>query len=84
MKKYVYSFHKGLSEGSQNMSSLLGGKGANLAEMGNLGIPVPPGFTISTDVCKYYIKNNKYPRSLKAQVDKGLQILENRMSQKFG
>ena len=84
MKKYVYSFHKGLSEGSQNMSSLLGGKGANLAEMGNLGIPVPPGFTISTDVCKYYIKNNKYPRSLKAQVDRGLQILENRMSQKFG
>ncbi len=84
MKKYVYSFQKNLAEGSRDMSDMLGGKGANLAEMANLGIPVPPGFTISTDVCKYYMKNKKYPRTLKAQVYNALNTIEKRMNQKFG
>ena len=55
MEKLAYSF----TEGNANMRSLLGGKGANLAEMTNLGIPVPPGFTITTEACKYYYKENK-------------------------
>ena len=62
MKKYVYSFINGKAEGSAAMNKLLGGKGANLAEMTNLSIPVPPGFTISTDVCNYYMQHNKFPK----------------------
>ena len=65
MKKYVYSFINGKAEGSASMNKLLGGKGANLAEMTNLSIPVPPGFTISTDVCNYYMQHNKFPKGLK-------------------
>ena len=84
MKKYVYSFKKGYADGSASMSSLLGGKGANLAEMGNLNIPVPPGFTISTEVCTYFIQHNKYPKGLKAQVYSALQNIENEMGQQFG
>ena len=63
MKQYIYSFKQGKADGNSSMSSLLGGKGANLAEMSNLNIPVPPGFTISTDVCTYFIKHGKYPIS---------------------
>ena len=67
--KYVYFFGNGNAEGDASMKNLLGGKGANLAEMTSIGLPVPPGFTISTDVCTYYYANdNSYPGSLQAEV----------------
>ena len=56
--KYVYTFGNGQADGSADMKNLLGGKGANLAEMSHLGIPVPPGFTVTTDVCTYYYDND--------------------------
>jgi pyruvate,orthophosphate dikinase len=69
MAKWVYTFGDGKAEGKAEMKNLLGGKGANLAEMANLGLPVPPGFTITTDVCTYYYANaNRYPDELAAQV----------------
>ena len=71
--KWVYSFGDGRAEGKAAMRDLLGGKGAGLAEMANLGLPVPPGFTITTDVCTYYYGHNKeYPKDLRAQVEKAL------------
>jgi len=71
--KWVYAFGGGKAEGKTEMKNLLGGKGANLAEMANLGLPVPPGFTITTDVCVYYYANGeKYPAALKEQVEKAL------------
>ncbi|MGB7659412.1 MAG: pyruvate, phosphate dikinase, partial [Pseudolabrys sp.] len=71
--KWVYSFGDGRAEGKASMRNLLGGKGAGLAEMANLGLPVPPGFTITTDVCSYYYANNKqYPANLCGQVEKAL------------
>jgi pyruvate,orthophosphate dikinase len=71
--KWVYSFGGGKAEGKAGLRDLLGGKGANLAEMANLGLPVPPGFTIPTSVCVYYYANDKtYPKELKAQVEKAL------------
>jgi pyruvate, orthophosphate dikinase len=71
--KWVYSFGDGKAEGKGSMRELLGGKGAGLAEMAGLGLPVPPGFTITTEVCSYYYANNKkYPKELKAQVGKAL------------
>jgi len=83
--KYVYFFSKGKSEGSASMKDLLGGKGANLAEMASLGIPVPPGFTISTEVCRYYDEHDKaYPESLKEEVEKNLHQLEEVTGMKFG
>ncbi|MCW2317666.1 pyruvate phosphate dikinase [Rhodoblastus acidophilus] len=73
MAKWVYSFGDGKAEGASAMKNLLGGKGANLAEMANLGLPVPPGFTISTEVCTfYYASNHTYPADLKAQVEAAL------------
>ena len=84
MKKYVYSFINGKAEGSATMNKLLGGKGANLAEMTNLSIPVPPGFTISTDVCTYYMKHNRFPKGLKAQVSEAVNKLELYMKKQFG
>jgi pyruvate,orthophosphate dikinase len=73
MAKWVYSFGDGKAEGASAMKNLLGGKGANLAEMANLGLPVPPGFTISTDVCAYYYANgHKYPDDLSAQLEAAL------------
>ena len=69
-EKYVYSFGGGRPTASAEMKNLLGGKGANLAEMAGLGLPVPPGFTITTDVCTYYYANRRtYPAVLKQQVD---------------
>jgi len=59
MEKYVYFFGGGKAEGRAGMKELLGGKGANLAEMSNIGVPVPPGFTISTQVCEYYYSHGK-------------------------
>src|SRR5262245_8294599 len=71
--KWVYSFGNGRAEGKASMRNLLGGKGAGLAEMANLGLPVPPGFTITTDVCTYYYAHDKrYPKDLRGQVEKAL------------
>jgi pyruvate, orthophosphate dikinase len=73
MTKWVYSFGDGKAEGKAKMRNLLGGKGANLAEMSNLGLPVPPGFTITTAVCTYFYEKKKtYPKDLKKQVEKAL------------
>jgi pyruvate,orthophosphate dikinase len=73
MVKWVYSFGDGKAEGASAMKNLLGGKGANLAEMANLGLPVPPGFTISTEVCSYYYSNgHRYPEDLAAQMEAAL------------
>jgi pyruvate,orthophosphate dikinase len=83
--KYVYFFGDGRAEGSAAMKNLLGGKGANLAEMTSIGLPVPPGFTISTEVCTYYYKNvGTYPESLKADVEKNLHEVEKLMGRTFG
>ncbi len=83
--KYVYFFGGGKADGKAEMKNLLGGKGANLAEMVNLGITVPPGFTITTEVCTLYYKNNKkYPKELKAQVDAAMAKVEKIMGKKFG
>jgi len=72
-RKWVYSFGNGRAEGKAGMRNLLGGKGAGLAEMANLGLPVPPGFTITTEVCTYYYQHDKqYPKDLRAQVEKAL------------
>ena len=83
--KYVYFFGTGQTDGSADMRSLLGGKGANLAEMTSLGIPVPPGFTISTETGRLYHENgNQYPDGLDEQIDENLQKLEVAMDAKFG
>ncbi|WP_398484369.1 pyruvate, phosphate dikinase [Tardiphaga sp.] len=83
--KWVYSFGGGKSEGKSEMRNLLGGKGANLAEMANLGLPVPPGFTIPTSVCTYYYDNkNSYPKELKAQVEKALETVGKITKKTFG
>ena len=85
MKKLVYFFGNKQSEGDASQKFLLGGKGANLAEMSKLGIPVPPGFTISTEVCRdYYQNNQKYPATLKKEVDANLKKLEAATGKKFG
>jgi pyruvate,orthophosphate dikinase len=84
-KKYVYTFGGGKAEGSAKMKGLLGGKGANLAEMANLGIPVPPGFTITTEVCSYfYFHDETYPEGLKTQVEEALHHVESVMGRRFG
>jgi pyruvate,orthophosphate dikinase len=84
-KQLVYFFGGGKAEGNSNMKEFLGGKGANLAEMTNLGIPVPPGFTISAEVCKIYYDNNRqYPRELEQEVDANLERLEKLMGKKLG
>ena len=83
--KYVYSFITGKAEGSAEMKNELGGKGANLAEMCNMDLPVPPGFTISTTVCTYYYDNNRsLPDELSAQVLDALKNVENDMGKTFG
>lgn len=83
--KYVYFFGAGKADGKAEMKNLLGGKGANLAEMTNLKIPVPPGFTITTEVCTLFYKNNrKYPKELKPQVEAAIARVEKIMGKKFG
>src|ERR1700709_1207284 len=78
---YVYAFE----EGSKEQKFLLGGKGANLAEMTNLGLPVPAGFTIGTNVCTYYYDHDKsYPQELKKAVDQAMAKIEKEMGAKFG
>ncbi len=84
-KKYVYFFGNGRADGNAKMKTLLGGKGANIAEMTKLGIPVPPGFTITTEVCTLYYKNNrKYPEELKMQVENAIAKVERMMGKEFG
>ena len=85
MTKWVYSFGDGSAEGQSDMRNLLGGKGANLAEMSNLGLPVPPGLTISTEVCTYYYENKQtYPAELKGQVEAALQKVGHITGRVFG
>ncbi|MDJ0922285.1 MAG: pyruvate, phosphate dikinase [Henriciella sp.] len=83
--KWVYSFGGGNSDGDASLKNLLGGKGANLAEMASLGLPVPPGFTLTTDVCTaYYDLGEKYPDGLAGQVDEALAALEAKSGKTFG
>src|SRR5712671_1288929 len=85
MAKWVYSFGDGKAEGRADMRDLLGGKGANLAEMSSLGLPVPPGFTITTEVCTwYYANNNAYPPELKDEVEAAVGAVEKVVGTKFG
>src|SRR5512137_730269 len=85
MSKWVYFFGEGKAEGDGKQKELLGGKGAGLAEMTNLGIPVPPGFTITTEVCTYYYANDRhYPEDLQGQVKDALARVESIMGRKFG
>ena len=77
MRKYVYFFGAGKAEGHGNMRDLLGGKGAGLAEMTRIGLPVPAGFTISTETCDHFYKHGrKYPKELAKQVQSNLKRLE--------
>lgn len=83
--KYVYLFGNGEADGTAEMKNLLGGKGANLAEMNHLGIPVPPGFTITTDVCTHYYKNDlNFPDELDSQIQESLSKVEAIMDSNFG
>ena len=85
MKKWVYFFGAGKSEGEGGWRALLGGKGAGLAEMSRIGLPVPPGFTITTEVCTYYYGNRKsYPKDLDAQIKSAVTRVEKIMGAKFG
>ena len=82
---YVYVFGKKKTDGNGSMKPLLGGKGANLAEMTRIGLPVPPGFTITTEVCTYYYANKRtYPKSLQAQIEAGVENMESIMGTRFG
>jgi len=84
-KKFIYLFGGGKADGRAEMKDLLGGKGANLAEMTNIGAPVPPGFTISTEACRYYDKNgHKFPPTLEAEIDKSLKKLQRQTGKEFG
>ncbi len=83
--KHVYLFGAGKADGDGSMKPLLGGKGANLHEMTRIGLPVPPGFTITTEVCTYYYANKRtYPKELQAQMETGLANIERIMGTKFG
>src|ERR1051325_9532983 len=83
--KYVYYFGDGHADGTGKMKPLLGGKGANLAEMTRIGLPVPPGFTITTEVCSYFYAHNRtYPPQLKAEVEAALTKAEKSVGKKLG
>jgi pyruvate,orthophosphate dikinase len=83
--KWVYAFGGGKAEGRANMRNLLGGKGAGLAEMAHLGLPVPPGFTITTELCTYFYENGKkYPKDLRPQVEAALSEVGRITGKKFG
>src|SRR5215218_9228602 len=82
--KYVYFFGR-KTDGNGSMKPLLGGKGANLAEMCRIGLPVPPGFTITTEVCTYYYANKRtYPPTLRKEMESGVAALEQQTGKKFG
>ena len=83
--KFVYFFSKRQTDGNKEMKNLLGGKGAGLAEMASIGLPVPAGFTITTEVCELYYKNGKrYPAGLDKEVDENMRRLEKTVGKKFG
>ena len=83
--KWVYSFGNGEADGDGKMKTLLGGKGAGLAEMTRLGLPVPPGFTLVTDACNYWFKNGEgYPDGMWSEVATALALAEARMGRRFG
>ena len=85
MSKWIYEFGDGAAEGAADMRELLGGKGANLAEMCRLGLPVPPGFTITTEVCTHYTENaNAYPKGLEKEVEGALKKIEKVLGRRFG
>src|SRR5438477_4127039 len=85
MTKYVYSFGGGTADGDGKMKDVLGGKGAGLAEMSRAKLPVPPGFTVSTEVCNLYFKNgNQVPAEVEQQMNQALASLESKMGQKLG
>src|SRR5262245_4414732 len=85
MTKWVYSFGAGKADGNADTRNLLGGKGANLAEMSSLGLPVPPGISITTEVCTHFYANGKkYPADLESQVATGLSQIESTVGAKFG
>jgi pyruvate,orthophosphate dikinase len=85
MRKYVYFFGNKKGEGGRENKEILGGKGANLHEMCKLGLPIPPGFTISTEICKYYYQHNKtYPKELEKEVKEGIKWIEGVSGRKFG
>src|SRR5436853_2446398 len=84
-RKRVYLFGGGKADGTAQMKELLGGKGANLAEMASLGLPVPPGFTITTEVCSYFYENDRtYPPELKAEVEAALGSIADKTGRIFG
>lgn len=84
-EKHVYTFGVGSADGDKSMKELLGGKGANLAEMSSIGLPVPPGFTITTEACNYYsTHNSQWPKGLKNQVKSGVDFIEHIMKTTFG
>src|SRR5436190_16507319 len=83
--RYVYYFGNGKADGAGNMKPLLGGKGANLAEMTRIGLPVPPGFTVTTEVCTYFYAHDRtYPSAMQAQVREGVERMEKIMGTKLG
>ncbi|MEP1229332.1 MAG: PEP/pyruvate-binding domain-containing protein, partial [Litorimonas sp.] len=85
MTQWVYNFGGGVAQGNTTMKNLLGGKGANLAEMASLGLPVPPGFTLTTEVCTHYYDNDEqYPSDMNAQIMQGLAEIEKLTGKKFG
>src|SRR6516162_3109088 len=83
--KYVYYFGDGKADGAGNMKPLLGGKGANLAEMTRIGLPVPAGFTVTTEVCTYFYAHKRtYPPAMQKEVEEGVRRMEKIMGAKFG
>src|SRR4051795_8143808 len=80
----VYFFGGGTAEGTKDMRAILGGKGANLAEMTNLGVPVPPGFTIACSLCVNYLRERRVPDTLRAEVEESLRRLERVTGKRFG
>ena len=84
MTKNVYVFGKGHADGNASDKNILGGKGANLAEMTQIGIPVPPGFTISTEVCTHFMDNKTYPANFENEIKEGLSFVKGILNQSFG
>ena len=84
MSQYVYFFGGGKADGRKDMKDVLGGKGAGLAEMTNAGLPVPPGFTVSTDVCRIYAQKGELPPEIEREVLEALSHLESSVGQKLG
>src|ERR1700744_981443 len=84
LDKFVYYFGDGVADGDGKMKPLLGGKGANLAEMARLGLPVPPGFTVTTKACRWYLKTGRLPSGLTARISAPLRRLEEASGRRLG